>query len=81
MSQWPQENKVPHPRHGTSLQGRLRKMLRTVRRQIDGWTDLGELATNSCTPVWNSSFNPREYRWRRFGVLPGYRRLKDAYST
>ena len=36
MSQWPQENKVPHPRLGTSLQGRLRKMLRTVRRQNQG---------------------------------------------
>ena len=35
-SQWPQENKVPHPRLGTSLQGRLRKMLRTVRRQNQG---------------------------------------------
>ena len=30
------ENKVPHPRLGTSLQGRLRKMLRTVRRQNQG---------------------------------------------
>ena len=36
MSQWPQENKVPHPRLRTSLQGRLRKMLRTVRRQNQG---------------------------------------------
>ena len=36
MSQWPQENKVPHPRLGTSLQGRLRNMLRTVRHQNQG---------------------------------------------
>ena len=36
MSQWSQENKVPHPRLRASLQGRLRKMLRTVRRQNQG---------------------------------------------
>ena len=40
MSQWPRENKVPHPRLGTSLQG-----LRTVRRQNQGsvkkkWTPM-----------------------------------------
>ena len=46
-----------------------------------GWIDLGELATISSTPAWNSSFNPREYKWRRFRVLPGYKRLKDVYCT
>ena len=46
-----------------------------------GWTDLGELATISSTPAWNSNFNPREYKRRLFGVLPGYKRLKDVYCT